>query len=343
MKIELSCLNGNDVISASVSDHHPIIHDGVLFWNVMMQARIRTGREGMSYNNGFGIVESEEDYINRLNKIAAVIAEIVHRYPTIEVISLCEGPVQPLHINALLQCLKNYYSMHKFFLNSTMADTFYKPTISGFPNWGLLMLADKSYKVNEIACDMAEYAMLFAKLANRFQLWEFVKHGKRRYLALGHFPFGGDEHTTKKENLSACGKIYCDLVKNLLAHYVNDEFILCADFNLNPYLIGEWNDRAMDRITTNNSIVLTNEEQASKSTIKTVTVDGILLSQQEKQKYSSLQFKVGLFGRSLERENNLLTSSIKAHLVENRHANDDTQKEYDKQFGLVPWYTRSVS
>ena len=31
-----ACLNGNDVISGKVSDHHPVIHDGVFFWNIMI-------------------------------------------------------------------------------------------------------------------------------------------------------------------------------------------------------------------------------------------------------------------------------------------------------------------
>ncbi len=36
----LACLDGNDVISAQVSDHHPIVHYNVLFWNVMMKAML---------------------------------------------------------------------------------------------------------------------------------------------------------------------------------------------------------------------------------------------------------------------------------------------------------------
>lgn len=71
------CLKGKDVITEKVSDHRPIIHDGVLFWNVMMQGKLRNGRTGISYNNGLGIIETDEHYINRLKKIADVIAEII--------------------------------------------------------------------------------------------------------------------------------------------------------------------------------------------------------------------------------------------------------------------------
>jgi len=312
-----ACLKGNDVIAAKISDHHPIIHDGVLFWNIMMQGKIRNGHTGISYNNGFGIVETEEDYIKRLAKISQVIAEIVHRYPSIDVISLCEGPIQSLHINIFLQSIKKYHSMDKFFIDSIMDDAFHKPNVKGFLNWGLLMLADKRYKVNEVKCDFIEHFMIFEKLANRIQLWKLTKNENIKYLALGHFPFGGDEHTTEKENLSAYGNMYCNLVKDLLNHYANDQFILCADFNLNPYLISEWKDRVVDQIPSNNSMLLTKEGKLYESKINNVTVDGILLSVQEKQKYYSLRFNPGLFSR-LVKENNLFQSNIKEHLIENR-------------------------
>ena len=312
--IKLSCLNGNDVITAKISDHHPIIHDGVLFWNVMMQGKMRNGRNGVSYNNGFGLVESDENYVKRLHFIAQVIAEIIHHDPSISVIGLCEGPIQSEHVSMLIQFLKTHPSTNKFFINMA-EESFYKPSIAGFPNWGLLMLADKNYKVKKVQCDILECHVLFEKLANRFQMWQLTKNGEVKYLALGHFPFGGDEHATRSDNLSTYGKIYCNLVKKLLKQYANDQFILSADFNLNPYLISERNDFAMDKITNNNSILFAKEEKSKEPTIKTVTVDGVLLSRQEKQKYYSLRANPGLFAY-LKKEHNLFTSNVKSHVAE---------------------------
>lgn len=324
--MQLNCLDKNDVITAKISDHHPMVHDGVLFWNVMMQGNKR--KDG-SHNNGFGLEESDKQYIDRLQRVAEVIAELVKRCPTIEVISLCEGPVvwektlRRSYVQAFLHALKTHHSMERFFPDD-FAD-FYKPNINGAPHWGLLMLADKRLKVSAVKCDLLENSIPSEKLANRFQLWKLSNHEKSKYIALGHFPFGGDEDKTDKGRLSNYGDKYCHLVKNLFKKYENEQFILCADFNLSPYLISEWNDRVMDKITNNNSILLGKEEKSNAPVIKMVTVDGILLSRHEKQRYYSRQSNDGLFAR-LVQENKLLSSAHKNELVE-YHNEDDVQNE----------------
>lgn len=293
-----TCLKGNDVISGKVSDHHPIIHDGVLFWNVMMQGKKRAN----GYNNGFGIVESHVEYMHRLHKIANVIAELLSRHPGIDVISLCEGPIQLLHVNKLLQSLKKHTSLHKFFIDGE--DSFYKPSSEEGLDWGLLMLADKSYKVDKIKYD--DIDVHEHSLKNRFQLWRLASNHGEKFIALGHFPFKGDEHVSDKSNLSPHGREYCNLINNLLKKYENEQMIICADFNFNPYLISEWKDRAVDNIAHHNSILLTKEEKTNHSNVKTVTVDGILLSAKEKQKYCYLRFNLGLFSRLTNELSNLI-------------------------------------
>lgn len=54
LTLTLFCLNRNDVITAQVSDHQPLIYNGVLFWNIMMQGKKRANGD---YNNGFGTNE----------------------------------------------------------------------------------------------------------------------------------------------------------------------------------------------------------------------------------------------------------------------------------------------
>ncbi len=327
------CLKGEDVITAKVSDHHPIVHDGVLFWNVMMQGKLRNGRMGTSYNNGFGIVETDEHYINRLKKVAEVIAEIIYLYPSIEAISLCEGPIQPLHIDTLIDSFRSHHSMDRFFINSVVKDIFHKPNTEGFPNWGLLMLADKKYHVNDVVCDFMNNGIIFSKLANRFHIWQLTNEkGESKYIGLGHFPFGGDERITEKRKISFYGNLYCNLVSDVISHYADEQFIFCADFNLNPYLISEWKDRAMDMITNNNSILLTTENKSN--IMDAVTVDGVLLSKLEKQRYYSSRSNFGLFAR-LESEDNLAQSSIKNYLIQNRHQRSGLKRKYDEQFDLV--------
>lgn len=326
-----NCLKKQDVITAKVSDHHPVIHDGVLFWNIMMQGKLRNGRTGTKYNNGLAIIETDEDYINRLVKVGNVIAEIMHVHPSIDVINICEGPIQPVPIDIFLGVLKQYHSMNKFFIKSVVKDSFHKPHVNGFPNWGLFMLANQKYKVNEIKCDFLHHSGIFNKLANRFQIWELENDmGKCKYIGLAHFPFGGDEYIAEKYNLSHDGKIYCQLVRDLINDYSDEEFILSADFNLNPYLISEFNDRALDRIANNNSILFSAEE-----TFDAVTVDGVLLSRLEKQKFYSSGFHFGLFTK-LATEDSFVKASINENVIQNRHNNSHSQTAYDKLFGLVP-------
>ena len=251
------CLNDKDVLTAKVSDHHPVIHDETLFWNVMMQGRLRGGSK-TEYNNAFSIIETEEDYLSRLQKVAEVIAEIIKAYPVIEAIALCEGPNKPLYIDTLLNALKRHQSMKKFFKDSVIEDNFHKPNLQGANDWGLLMLADKKYQVMQVAFDFMNSDQIFKKLANRFQIWQLTDNrGEARYLALGHFPFGGagDAYKTNIQHLSKDGKAFCQLVREVMAAYSEEKFVLCADFNINPYLISEWQDREKDMVAQDNRVL----------------------------------------------------------------------------------------
>lgn len=326
-----NCLNGKDVITEKISDHHPIVHDGVLFWNVMMQGK---SRNGGGYNNGFGIIESDAQYIHRLKKIANVISEISGINSDISAICLCEGPIQRLHIDAFLSSLQESDSMNRFFDDVEAEGFFKKPNRDGFPNWGLMMFSDKKYQVNEVNFDFKNHSMIQKKLTNRFGIWALSNiYGENKYLALAHFPFGKDENITEREKLSADGNHYCQLITDIMDRYSTKSFVLCADFNFNPNLISQWNDRELDKIENNNSILLVTKEE--KQVKQAVTVDGVLLSALEKQKYHGSYLKFGLFsslidevGESHAKYNN------KEFLIKNRHNHVNLQNKYDQQFGI---------
>lgn len=287
------CLKGQDVITAKISDHHPIIHNGVLFWNVMMQANIRRNKEHKSigYNNAFALIEDQQSYHLRLVKIAHVIAEIIFFCSSIEVITLCEGPkLADVHI--LLNSFKNFSYMHKF-LNSSQL---HKPHIKNALDWGLLMLANENYKVKKISSNFPQSSTIAEQLANRFQLWKLSRTNKKKYICLAHFPFSKDEHVKNPEKISPLGKVYIYWINHLLKKYSNKMLTLCADFNLNPWLIGNYQDRLGDCIPVNNSALLVTDEKKIFSA-ETVTVDGILLSHQQKQKYFSSKTSPNLFRR----------------------------------------------
>lgn len=127
------------------------------------------------------------------------------------------------------------------FAQCLMNDMIHKPAAIG-QNWGLLMLADSRFAVTKVSYDSIEN---HPKLANRFQLWKLEQANEAKYLALAHFPFAGDESKTEKMRLSVPGQEYCGLINTLMEHYNHDSLIFCADFNFNPYLISQWQDRGL--------------------------------------------------------------------------------------------------
>ena len=300
----LACLNGNDVITAEISDHHPVINN-ILFWNVMMKG-MRRGNGG-GYNNGFKLEENDHQYVRRLTMIACVIAEIVYHHPQIYAIALCEGPVKTDHVNKLFSVLQQFVWMKRL----TASTGFYKPDMPSYQPWGLLMLADQNYKVNKVTCQQAENCEVKEKIANRFQIWELEQNKQKRYLALAHFPFSGDEHATSKSDLSTHGKIYCYLTAAVLHQYANDSMVFCADFNINPYLISDYNDRYLDKVPHNNSALsLLEGNKSTGEKFHTVTVDGVLLSHYEKRLNLNCKNDSHLFFR-LAKERDLSTANFK--------------------------------
>lgn len=296
----LTCLKGMDVVSAQVSDHHPVIHHNLLFWNVMMQAKERNGR----FNNGFKLIEDSKQYIQRLSKVAAVIAEIVYNNPSIQAIGMCEGPIDTMHVKHLFSELKKFPWLERLLMN----EDFQRPAFSSGNNWGLLMLADYRYKTSKLSHESHLKTMeLFDNLANRFQVWEFEgQNSKKLYFALAHLPFSGDEFKTSHTQLSATGKKYCYLINMLLKNYADQSMVFCGDFNINPGLIRD--NSHFDSIPIGNSVL---SEQKTSEKIA-VTVDGILLSNHEKQRtYAELPI-LGLF-RTLLQERAL----TKGHTIQN--------------------------
>ncbi|STX50681.1 Uncharacterised protein [Legionella busanensis] len=302
-----ACLNNKDVIASKISDHHPIVHNGILFWNVMMQGRKR----GNGFNNGFGIIENDADYKARLSKIAEVIAEVVEYNPSIEAICLCEGPIKDDDTKVLNDSLKAFPSMQRFISQ----DRFYKPNEVG-PEWGLLMLADNRYKASKVNL---EGISLLPNLVNRFQLWQLQDGDTTKYVALAHFPFSGDVYTTDRKLLSARSQVYCQFIQYVLDQYQDKSLNFCADFNFNPHLIGQPAERVLDHIINNNSILLNIEEKSGVFNVDTVTVDGVLLSQKEKQNYLNTRREQNLMTR-LQWNDRFFKAALKV-VIDQKEAN----------------------
>ncbi len=104
--VALGC---QSIIQAQVSDHKPLIKDGVLSWNIMMRGR-KTER---GFNTAFALQETQEQYQQRLTHIAAVLAEIASAQ-TIRVIALQEAPIESADIEVFRVALARYEILKEF-------------------------------------------------------------------------------------------------------------------------------------------------------------------------------------------------------------------------------------
>ncbi len=295
----LAVLDGNDVISAQVSDHHPVVYQTSLCFNIMMRCATRRG----GYNNGFGIEETDQQYTVRLSKVAAVIAEIVFRNPGIIEIGICEGPVRKEDLDHFLKSLTKFPWM-----KALVAKGFYQPQVKHKADWGLLLLVDSHFQVKKVKNEIKQ-TQLSDKLANRFQTWELSKGKQKQYFSLLHLPFSADEHKTSKSALSVQGKAYCDFIALLLVKYADQFSVICGDFNFNPSFVEYY---SCNTIPTNNSVLWEKEDQRS------TTVDGIILTKHAKRMSYKMTIQASLFMPSFEKKkdqenivNNCLGSVIK--------------------------------
>ncbi|MBS0349912.1 MAG: hypothetical protein JSR33_01785 [Proteobacteria bacterium] len=272
----LAVLDGNDVISTEISDHHPVILNNTLYFNIMMKCAQR--RE--SYNNGFGKIETDLQYRLRLSKLAAIISEIVVRNPTIYQIGICEGPIREVDLNHFLKSFKAFPWMKPLITNG-----FYHPEIENKPNWGLLLLANSQFAVKKVANEAAD-AELLDRLANRLQTWELTRGNHKQFFSLWHLPFSNDEIKTSKTQLSAIGHSYCQLIAILLSKYYKYFAIACGDFNFNPFFVEYY---SCNKIPSNNSV------QWENGYHRNTTVDGIILSNQAKKMSFRPMIEIGLY------------------------------------------------
>lgn len=303
-------LKNNDVVSAQISDHHPIVHGDTLFWNIMMKGKFRRGR----FNNGFGLIESNADYQARLAKVADVIAEIVSHNPSIHSINLCEGPVEADDVKHFLTALSKHPELKRHLSESG----FHQPNHPDAYNWGLMMFADSKFTVTEMSSDFVLQNPSLERLRNRFQLWALTDGDKTKYVALTHLPFGGDVHTTEETELSDTTAAYRKLVSKLLNEFGEQDLVITGDFNFSPYLMGRYQARLLDAIPHHNSTLFHNGKQ------ETVTVDGILLSDASKRR----RYRTPMYGA-------MFTQRDAQWLERHRHQHAQLQHAYDQRFGLV--------
>lgn len=305
-----------DVIDYQISDHRPLLHNNILFWNVMKQGGplfSPVTNKLIGYDNGFGFKENQQQYQLRLALVGFVIAALIRLNPCVDAIMLCEGPIKSEDISFLFLTLK-YFAVMKRFLTT---ETFQRPSVTT-ANWGLLALSDGLLEEVDLPLlkQKPQPKELF-KLADRFQLWRLRKSDSTKYIIQSHFPLDNNFAVTATAKLNVTGKRYCAFINNLLGLFAEVNLVFCGDFNFNPYLIGNYIDRFNDLIPIGNS-QMSEIDRGGKFVAKAVSVDGMLLTQRAKQMaYSVTSCGFGLFHR-LAREARLgqdVHSSAKCSFV----------------------------
>lgn len=92
----------------TLSDHSPIIYSvggiKILSWNILVKCIFN--RKKKYYNNGFGILETQDEYLLRLKEIAKYINNLVNENE-IDIVALQEMPKTSEDINYFLDLLED--------------------------------------------------------------------------------------------------------------------------------------------------------------------------------------------------------------------------------------------
>jgi len=204
--LQFLSLGGLRVRDAQLSDHEPVIDQDTISWNIMMPGNFRRGR----YNNGYELIEDQQQYHQRLALIASVLAEICSQNPHIHIICLQEAPVHAEDIRVFVNSCLEYSSLRDFAL------TLFDPQV--YTAWGLLTL------VNSAHYDYAILPVDGAKdnLKDRIQSLNVIDRisGNMRTITNLHLPY-----ESKKEPQRMARLIYQMMQDQITA------FTLAGDFN----------------------------------------------------------------------------------------------------------------
>jgi hypothetical protein len=177
----LNFFNIKQVRKQRISDHQPVIANGVLSWNIMMHCKFTAqGR----YNNAFELTETQTQYQHRLERIALILAQLCKADPQIHIICLQEAPIQPDDIEIFIQCCLVYPSLQKF--AATLQDK------QSYTDWGLLTLINSEiyqYQTTDLGWNQSDLPIDGLFLKDRVQGFTLTHDNKRRYIINLHFPF----------------------------------------------------------------------------------------------------------------------------------------------------------
>ncbi len=208
-------VNQKQIRRERISDHQPVIDNDVLSWNIMMHCKCT----GQRYNNAFELTETQEQYHERLRKVAFMLSFLCSTNPNIQIICLQEAPIRPEDMRVFIDSALSYENLRRF------AESLQDRNV--FTDWGLVTLVNtKRYQYHARTWDASFQSPMDVNLLKDrvqcFALTTFQKE-ERRVINL-HFPF---EFTKKYPGKMA-------QMINLIAAQQKEcasHFVMAGDFN----------------------------------------------------------------------------------------------------------------
>lgn len=134
------CLGNQTAVQAKVSDHEPLVSEGIISANIMCQKR-QNANPPPKYNNGFRDTEDKAEYIERLKKVAKMLGEAAKGSGS-QVLALQEVPRQGTdEYKAFIAALKQ--ELPDFDIDNALARA------TRDTSFGQLLICKKGYKLED--------------------------------------------------------------------------------------------------------------------------------------------------------------------------------------------------
>jgi hypothetical protein len=318
---KLLVLSKQTTIQAKISDHNILIKNNILFFNMMMQCRWNS--EKKRFNNGFGIVEMDSQYQERIAGIVRILAEAVALNPEIDVLGLAEAPIKLNDIAYFIREVAKYPSLERF-KNSIQPQAFTPMGVATF-------FDEERYVVTQI---VGNDQFLSPSLQHRVQEFLLTANSSKNQIRLFNLHLPYDLAKSKESvNLIRFARMLFQL-----QHQV--PVIVIGDFNIDPTIIAKKLNNISFYIQEHNNLLINTDVRGEINGFTLETVDGIIKTS-TLERYSNSNYvnvdKLSWFGGNPKKEKRLIKAFLSSALgIFNNHQKPKEQLLCrHKQFALA--------
>lgn len=271
---KLMVLSQQTPMQSGLSDHNLLIDDGILIYNMMMQCCWNACKK--RFNNGFGIIESDNDYQTRIKLTVKVLAEATAINPQIYVIALTEAPIKTEDISSFIEEASIYPSLERF-VESFQAKAFTSMGVATF-------FDTRRYQAKTIEI---EDKMMPRSLLHRIQLYllKSKDNGNESIFSNMHLPFDVAKSNDNNELIES--------INRLIRFNKKIPITLAGDFNCHPEEIIKKLNNFSATMRKNNNFLLNTDKNANIVSVQFDTVDGILQTHRDEHSYNPAYVDIG--------------------------------------------------